>query len=183
MHQHNVEVIGIRQLAQLIDLFLRIHPFARRHFGHQPVRIARNALQRHAQHLVHVAVSLRGFEEANAAVVRVAHQPGELILPQLALRSPADGPGAEREPRYLDAGFAERHPIGSCAAGGPQGQATGSREYARGESGLQEIASGAVSHVSASNWPYPIMSYRTGRWRGLESRVAYVKTLTGLEVD
>ena len=86
VQQHHVEVIGIRQLAQLIDLLLRIHAFARRHLGHQPVRIARNALQRHAQHLVHLAVSLGGLEEANAPVVRMADQLGELVLPQFALR-------------------------------------------------------------------------------------------------
>ena len=75
MQQHHVEVIGIRELAQFVDLLLRIHAFARRHLRHEPVAIARNALQRHAEHLVHLAIGFGGLEEANAAVVGVADQP------------------------------------------------------------------------------------------------------------
>src|ERR1019366_3757221 len=158
MQQHHVEVIGVRQLAQLIDLFLRIYPFARRHLGHQPVGIARNALQRLTQHLVHFAVTLGGLEETNAPVVAVAHQSRYPALPQLALRSPGEGTGAQREPRYLDAGFPQRHPIRSRSARRPQGQPSDCRQYTSGKPGLQEIASGIVTHVSPSNWLYLTMS-------------------------
>src|SRR5471032_2822502 len=111
---------------------------------------------------MHLAVSLGGLEEANAPVVRVAHLPGELVLPQLALRSPAHRPGAERQARHLDARLSERHPVRSCPARRPQGQASGSGQYTRGESGLQETASGAVCHLSSSNWPYPITTLLAG---------------------
>src|SRR5207245_7458391 len=117
-----------------------------------------NALQRHTQHLVHLAVTLGGLKETNAAVVGVVHLPGKLVLPQLTLCSPAESSRAEREPRHLDAGLPERDPIRSGPARRPQRQPSGSREYPRGESGLQEIASGEVSHLSASNRPYPITS-------------------------
>src|SRR5262249_12817736 len=151
---HDIEVVGARELTQLIDLLLRIHSFARRHLGHQPVGIARNALQSRAQHLMHLAVTLGGLEKANAPIIRVAHQPGELLLPQFALRSPAKCPSAESEPRHLDAGLPESYPICSCPARRPQGQPSGSREHTRGEPGLQEITSRAVSHTSSSNRQY-----------------------------
>ncbi len=86
MHQHDVEIIGVGQLAQLVDFLERVHAFARGYLRHQPVGIARNALQRDPQHAVHIAVSLGGLEKADAAVVGVAHEAGELVLPQLALR-------------------------------------------------------------------------------------------------
>src|SRR5438270_13808704 len=105
MHQHYIEVIGMRKPAQLVDLLLWVHPFARRHFGHQPVRIAWDALQRHTQHLVHLTVSLGGLQEANAPVIRVTYQPRKLVLPQLALRLPAERSYAAREARHLDTGL------------------------------------------------------------------------------
>ncbi len=74
VQQHDVEVFGVGELAQLIDLGLRIHAFARGHLRHQPVGIARDALQRNTEHPVHVAVGFGGFEKANPAVVSVAHQ-------------------------------------------------------------------------------------------------------------
>ena len=116
VQQHDVEVIGVRELAQLVDLLLRIHAFAGGDLRHQPVAVARNALQRDAQHSVHVAVGLGGFEEADAAVVGVAHQPREAVLSQVALHLAAEGAGAEREPRHLHAGFSQRHPIGRAVS-------------------------------------------------------------------
>ncbi len=146
VHQHHVEIICIRQLAQLIDFFLRICTLAGRHLRHQPVGISRDAVERHAQHLVHLAVTFGGLEESNASVVGIPHQPGELVLPEFALGSPAHRSGAEREPRHLHAGPPKRYPICCSPARGPQAHASGSRQHTRGESGLQEIASGEVSH-------------------------------------
>ena len=75
VQQHHVEVLGIGEFAQLVDLLQRIHAFTRGHLRHQPIAIPRNALQRHAEHPVHLAVRLSGLKEANAAVVGVADQP------------------------------------------------------------------------------------------------------------
>ncbi len=116
MQQRNIKVIGIGKLAQLVDLRARVHAVAGGHFGHQAVRIARQALECDSQHAVHVAIAFGGFEKADSLVVGVAHLAGELILPQLALYPAAYGPGPECEPRHLDAGFSERHPIGGGSA-------------------------------------------------------------------
>ena len=145
MHQHHVEVFGVRQLAQLVDLFLRIPIRTRRHFRHQPVRIARDALQRDGQHLRHTVIALGSLEEADAAVVGVTHQLGELFLAKLALRLPAHGSGAECQPRHLNAGLPKRHPIRCRAACRPQPN-SGPRHHTGGESSLQKVASGEMSH-------------------------------------
>lgn len=136
VHQHHVEVIGIRQLAQFVDLFSRIYPFAGRHFRHQPVAIAWNALQGYAEHLMHFAVGFGGLKKADAPVVRVAHEPGELFLPQISLHLPAERSSAKRQPRHLDVGFSERHPIGSCPARRTQRKASGPRQHPGDDSGL-----------------------------------------------
>ena len=73
----------------------------RRHLGHQPIAIARNALQGHAQHLVHSTVRFGSLEEADTALVGMAHQPRKLLLPQVALYLPGEAPRAEREPRHF----------------------------------------------------------------------------------
>ena len=92
MQQHDVEVVGLRHPAQLVDLILRIHAVVRGDLGHQPIAIARNTLQGHAQHLVHSAVRLGRLEEADTALVGMAHQPRELFLPQVALYLPGEAP-------------------------------------------------------------------------------------------
>jgi hypothetical protein len=116
---------------------LRIDALARGHLRHEPVAVARNALERDAEHAVHVAVRLSGLEETDAAVIGVAHLPRELSLTEFALHAPAVGPCAERQPRHLDARLAERHPIG-CFARRPQRQSPGSGERCGGESGFEE---------------------------------------------
>src|SRR5205823_6137253 len=75
---------GMGEFAQLVDLLQRIYAFMCGHLRHQPIAIARNALQRHAEHPVHLAVGLSGLKEANAAIVGVTDQPRKLVLSQLA---------------------------------------------------------------------------------------------------
>src|SRR5437870_1630651 len=105
VQQHHVEVLGIREFAQLVDFLLRIHTFSGRHLRHKLIIIARNALQGHSEHPVHVAVRLSSLEEANATVVGVAHQPGKSVLPQVALYLAAEAPSAKREPSHLHSRF------------------------------------------------------------------------------
>src|SRR4051812_13068218 len=87
VQQKHVEVIGIRELSQFVNLLLRIHAFPRRYLRHQPVTIAWNALQCHTQHLVHFAVRLGCLEEADSPIVGMAYEPRELLLSKLALDS------------------------------------------------------------------------------------------------
>ena len=88
VQQHDVEVFGVGLLAQLVELRLRIDAVVRGHLGHEPVAIPRNALERHAQHLLHVAIGFGGFKETDAAVVGVAHQARKLVLAKVALDAP-----------------------------------------------------------------------------------------------
>jgi hypothetical protein len=60
---------------------------------------------------VHVAIRLSSLEEANAAVVGIAHQPGKPFLSQMALYLAAEASGSKCEPSYLDSGFSQGHPI------------------------------------------------------------------------
>src|SRR5262252_1233748 len=85
VQQHYVEVVGIRQSAQLVEFLLRIHALSRGHLRHKPIAIAWNAFQSDSEHLVHFAVRLGSFEEANTLVVSVAHQLCESVLPQVTL--------------------------------------------------------------------------------------------------
>ena len=87
------------------NFLLRIHTFMGGHLGHDPIAVARNALQGHSEHPVHLAVRLSGLEEANAAVVGVAHQTRKAFLSQVALHLAAEAAGAKREPRHLHPGF------------------------------------------------------------------------------
>ena len=105
VQQHHVEVFGIREFAQLVDFCLRIYTFPGGHLRHKAITIARNALQGHSEHPVHVAVRLSSLEEANAAVVGVAHQPGKSVLSQVALYMAAEAPSAKREPRHPHSRF------------------------------------------------------------------------------
>ena len=112
MQQHDVEVVRIRKLPQFVDLRLRIYAFVRgRHLRHKPVTVARDALQRDAEHLVHFAVRFGRLEEPNAAVIGVAHQPRELFLPQIALHLPAARSSSKREACHFQIGVAQRDPI------------------------------------------------------------------------
>ena len=87
-----------------------------------------------------------GLEEADAAIVGVAHQMREAVLPQVALHLAADGAGAERQACHLHAGTAERDQIGRAAALGEEWKATGCRHRAGGQSGLEEFASSEMRH-------------------------------------
>src|SRR5208282_3999685 len=125
----------------------------RGHLRHQTIAIARKALQRLAEHPVHVTVGFGSFKEANAAVVGVADQPGKLVLPQLALHSPAQGAGAKGQPRHLYTGFPERYPIRRRFARGFQRKASSAGERRCGKSRLQEITPGVLSHWYSSKRP------------------------------
>ena len=54
--------------------------------------------------------------------------------------------GAEGEARDLDAGFAERDPVGGLGALRRAGQGSGGGEGAGGEAGFQKVAAGVASH-------------------------------------
>jgi len=127
VQEHDVEIFGVRELAQFVDLLQRVAVLTRGHLRHQPVAIPRNAFQRQAEHAVHIAVGLGGLKEANAAIVGVAHQSRELVLAQLALYFSAKCPGAERQTRYLNIGISKLDPIGRCRTGS-EGQACGAYE-------------------------------------------------------
>ena len=105
VQEHNVEIFGIRELAELVEFLLRIHTLVGGDFRHQAIAIAWNALQGYAEHSVHVAVRLGSFEEANAAVVGVAHQAREAVLAEVALYLAAEAASAEGEARDLHSGF------------------------------------------------------------------------------
>src|SRR5207244_9400422 len=92
---------------------------------HEPVAVAREALECAAEHLRHAAIALSRLEEANAAIVSVPDQPGELRLSQFPLYAAAESAGSEGEPRDLHVGFAECHPVGSRAFGSGRNIAAG----------------------------------------------------------
>src|SRR5215472_3897336 len=98
MQQHDVEILCIRQLAQLVPFLLRIHPIARGHFRHQLIAVPWNALQRYAEHLVHFAIRLGGLEKADAAVVGIPHQARKSILPEFSLYLAAEAAGTKGKP-------------------------------------------------------------------------------------
>jgi triose/dihydroxyacetone kinase / FAD-AMP lyase (cyclizing) len=141
-----VEVVGPGELAQLVDFLLWIYAVMRRDLGHQPIAIARNALQGDSEHLVHSTIRFGSLEEADTALVGMAYQPGELLLSQVALYLTGVASRAECEPRHLYAGFAQGYPIRSGLAFRFQRQASGACEGTRGKSGLDECTSGVVSH-------------------------------------
>ena len=147
VQQHDVEVFGVGQAAELVELLLRVDAVAGRHLRHQLVAVARDALQGDAEHLVHLAVRFGGLEEADAAVVGVAHQPREPLLPEFALHLAADGACAERQPGDFDSGSAERDQIGRIPALGAEREGSGHGQRSRGKSGLQEFASSEMRHL------------------------------------
>src|ERR1700722_18495952 len=117
-----------------------------RHLGHQPIAIARDALQGDSQHIVHSTVRFGSLEEADTALVGVAYQPGELLLSQVALYLARVAARAEGEAGHLYTGFSQRDPIRSGLTFRLQREASGTCERTRGESGLDECTSGVVSH-------------------------------------
>src|ERR1700675_429857 len=63
VQQHDVEVFGIREFAQVVKFLLRIHTLPSGHLRHKAVTIAWNALERHSEHPVHLAVRLSSLEK------------------------------------------------------------------------------------------------------------------------
>ena len=147
VQQHDVEIVRVGQLAQLVDFGLWIDTVVRSDFGHQPVAVARDALQRNAQHPVHVAIRFGCLKEADAAIVGISHQAVELILAQVALHFTAHTAGPERQARHLDVRLAKRHPISGGSGSCLDGQAGCARQRGSGKPSLQESTSGAVIHV------------------------------------
>ena len=123
VEQHDVEVFGVGEAAELVELLLRIDAVAGRHLRHELVAVTRDALQGDAEHPVHLAVRFGRLEEADAAIVRMAHQPRETLLPELALYLAADAARAERQPGDFHAGPAQRDHVGRTAALGAEGKA------------------------------------------------------------
>src|SRR5258707_15083459 len=76
----------------------------------------------------------------------MAHQPGELLLAQVALYLAGHASRAKREARDFDIGFSQGYPIGSSLRLSFQRKGSGGGESARGKAGLQEITSGVMSH-------------------------------------
>jgi hypothetical protein len=147
VQQHDVEVVGVGQGAQLVEFLLRVDALVgRRHLGHQLVGVPGNPLQGDPQHLVHLAVRLGGLEEADAAVVGMAHQTGEPLLSELALHLAADAPGAEGEPRHLHPGPAQGDEVGRGLALREERQASCGRQGPGRHSRLQELASAELGH-------------------------------------
>ena len=101
VQQHDVEVFGVREFAQLVEFLLRIHAWPRGHLRHDAIAVAREALEGDAEHPVHVGVRLSRLEEAYAVVVRVAHQPRKPVLSQVALHLAAEAARAKCEARHL----------------------------------------------------------------------------------
>src|SRR5579859_4796523 len=117
-----------------------------RDLGHQPIAVPGNTLQSDPQHLVHAAVGLRSFEEADAAFMGMAHQTGELLLAQVTLHLAGKTSRAKREARNFDVGFSQGYPVSSSLWLGFQRKSSGGGEGAGGETGFQEITSGVMSH-------------------------------------
>src|SRR5258708_36825047 len=97
VQQHDVEILRIGELPQLIELFQRVYARARGDLGHEAVAIARNAFQGHAQHAVHLAIRFRSFEETNTPFVSVANETSESFLPKVTLHHATDAARAEGE--------------------------------------------------------------------------------------
>src|SRR3954471_13058954 len=95
MQQHDVKVLSFRGAPQFIELSLRIDTLMEgSHLAHQLVAVARQAFQRLSQHSRCVG-GLRRLKEADAAIIGIAHQSGELLLPQRGLYRTAVRPGSE----------------------------------------------------------------------------------------
>src|SRR5947209_18516667 len=102
MQQHDVKVLSLRSLPQFVELGLRIDPLVEgSHFTHQLIAVARQAFQRLSQHCRRV-VGLSRLKEADAAIIGIAHQPSELLLPQRGLYRAAVRPRSERQPWHVD---------------------------------------------------------------------------------
>ena len=127
-----------------------IDAVAGRHLRHELIAVTRNALQGDAEHPVHLAVRFGRLEEADAAIVRMAHQPREPLLPELALYLAADAARAERKPGDFHSGPTQRDHVGRAPALGAERKGSGYGKRSGGEPGLQEFASSEMRHWSSS---------------------------------
>ncbi len=146
MQQHDIEVVGIAVLAQLVELLRRVGVVGGLHLGHEPVAVAGEAFEGHAEHLLRRSVGFRGLKEANAVIIGVVDQPGELLLAELLLHRSAVGSGAEGETGDVDAGATQVDPVGGRGAFGQKRRAVEAGNGACGGAGLQEISARKTRH-------------------------------------
>ncbi len=102
MEQHNVKVFSLRSTAHIVKALLRIDALISGHFGHELIAITREALERFTKHRGS-GVSLSRFKKADSVVVRVMHEPRELLLPKSGLYLAGVAAGAESEACNLHA--------------------------------------------------------------------------------
>src|SRR5258708_3493807 len=145
VQQHDVEILGVRKRAQLVEFLLWIHAIVESgHLGHELVALARYALQSDAQHLVHLTVGFGGLEEANAAVVRVTHQPREPVLSEIALHLPTEASCSKRQPRNFHPGSAQHYVVGGRRRFCEEWKSSGDGNRSGGKSSFQEFTSGEM---------------------------------------
>ena len=85
-------------------------------------------------------VGLGGLKEANAVIVGVVDQAGELLLPQRVLHVSVVAAGAEGEARDLQAGIAQRDHVGGGAALGVERKIANAGQGACRDAGLDEVS-------------------------------------------
>src|SRR6185295_1433144 len=105
------------------------------------------------QHLVHLTVRLGGLEEANAAVVGMAHQARETLLPELALNPAAEAPRAKRETRDLHPGPPQGDEVSRRLPLCHERQAARDHERSRGQPGLHELTPAEIGHLAPPRVP------------------------------
>src|SRR5438309_1792050 len=102
MQQKDVDVFRAQLLSKLVDLRSGIARSGRAVLCHQLVGVAWDGLQRDREHLRHAVIAFGRLEKADATIVRVPHEPCELLLPKLTLDPAAVSAGSEGESRHLD---------------------------------------------------------------------------------
>src|SRR4051794_19541545 len=81
MQEHDVEVLSLRGAPQLVELGPRVDALVEgSHLAHELVAVARQAFQRLSQHSRGL-VGLSRLKEADAAIVSIADEPREFLLP------------------------------------------------------------------------------------------------------
>src|SRR5208282_693075 len=100
---------------------------------------------------MHIAVRFSRFEETDAVVVSVAHQPRKSLLSQVALNTAAEAARTKREPRHLYPRFSQGYPICRSLAGRATRKASSDDKGAGSESLFQEFTSSGVRHGCTSN--------------------------------
>src|SRR5258708_21086173 len=81
MQQHDVKVLSLRGVPQFVELGLWVDTLVEGgHLAHELIAVARQAFQRLSQHSRRL-VGLGRLKEADAAIVGIAYEPRELLLP------------------------------------------------------------------------------------------------------